>query len=383
MTRNDKHKPYVDYTLIYILLLLLGFGLIMVYSTSSYTAYITQATGNDPYYFLRKQANATIIGLILMVIVSFIPHRVYTRFANLAMYVSIVLIFLILTPLGYEANGAKRWIRIGGISLQPAEVAKVAVILYMTVTIVKNKDMFDDIKSIIKNTLLPIISCLLVFLLTRNLSSAIIIAAICIIMMYVVDKNTKRYLIGAVALGCIAVIAIIVALSIPDSPDVGFRMSRIKAWRNPEAYSDTIGYQTLQSLYAIGSGGFFGKGLGQSSQKLGFIPEAQNDMIFSIICEELGLFGGVCVIAMFIVLLYRMWIIANSAPDMYGMLLVTGVMAHIAVQVVLNIAVVTNVIPNTGISLPFISYGGSSVMFLLAEMGMVIGVARSIDFGDI
>ncbi|MDD6011132.1 MAG: putative peptidoglycan glycosyltransferase FtsW [Lachnospiraceae bacterium] len=383
MTRNDKHKPYVDYTLIYILLLLLGFGLIMVYSTSSYTASITQATGNDPYYFLRKQANATIIGLILMVIVSFIPHRVYTRFANLAMYVSIVLIFLILTPLGYEANGAKRWIRIGGISLQPAEVAKVAVILYMTVTIVKNKDMFDDIKSIIKNTILPIISCLLVFLLTRNLSSAIIIAAICIIMMYVVDKNTKRYLIGAVALGCIAVIAIIVALSIPDSPDVGFRMSRIKAWRNPEAYSDTIGYQTLQSLYAIGSGGFFGKGLGQSSQKLGFIPEAQNDMIFSIICEELGLFGGVCVIAMFIVLLYRMWIIANSAPDMYGMLLVTGVMAHIAVQVVLNIAVVTNVIPNTGISLPFISYGGSSVMFLLAEMGMVIGVARSIDFGDI
>ena len=383
MTRNDKHKPYVDYTLIYILLLLLGFGLIMVYSTSSYTASITQATGNDPYYFLRKQANATIIGLILMVIVSFIPHRVYTRFANLAMYVSIVLIFLILTPLGYEANGAKRWIRIGGISLQPAEVAKVAVILYMTVTIVKNKDMFDDIKSIIKNTILPIISCLLVFLLTRNLSSAIIIAAICIIMMYVVDKNTKRYLIGAVALGCIAVIAIIVALSVPDSPDVGFRMSRIKAWRNPEAYSDTIGYQTLQSLYAIGSGGFFGKGLGQSSQKLGFIPEAQNDMIFSIICEELGLFGGVCVIAMFIVLLYRMWIIANSAPDMYGMLLVTGVMAHIAVQVVLNIAVVTNVIPNTGISLPFISYGGSSVMFLLAEMGMVIGVARSIDFGDI
>lgn len=383
MTRNDKHKPYMDYTLIYILLLLLGFGLIMVYSTSSYTASITQATGNDPYYFLRKQANATIIGLILMVIVSFIPHRVYTRFANLAMYVSIVLIFLILTPLGYEANGAKRWIRIGGISLQPAEVAKVAVILYMTVTIVKNKDMFDDIKSIIKNTILPIISCLLVFLLTRNLSSAIIIAAICIIMMYVVDKNTKRYLIGAVALGCIAVIAIIVALSIPDSPDVGFRMSRIKAWRNPEAYSDTIGYQTLQSLYAIGSGGFFGKGLGQSSQKLGFIPEAQNDMIFSIICEELGLFGGVCVIAMFIVLLYRMWIIANSAPDMYGMLLVTGVMAHIAVQVVLNIAVVTNVIPNTGISLPFISYGGSSVMFLLAEMGMVIGVARSIDFGDI
>ena len=383
MTQNNTHKPYVDYTLIYILLLLLGFGLIMVYSTSSYTASITQATGNDPYYFLRKQASATIIGLILMVVVSFIPHRVYTRFANLAMYVSIVLIFLILTPLGYEANGAKRWIRIGGISLQPAEVAKVAVILYMTVTIVKNKDMFKDLMSIFKKTILPIISCLLVFLLTKNLSSAIIIAAICIIMLYVVDKNSKRYIIGAAILGCVAVVAVIIALSIPDSPDVGFRMSRIKAWRNPEAYSDTIGYQTLQSLYAIGSGGFFGKGLGQSSQKLGFIPEAQNDMIFSIICEELGLFGGVCVIAMFIVLLYRMWIIANSAPDMYGMLLVTGVMAHIAVQVVLNIAVVTNVIPNTGISLPFISYGGSSVMFLLAEMGMVFGVARSIDFGDI
>ncbi len=383
MTRNDKHKPYVDYTLIYILLLLLGFGLIMVYSTSSYTASITQATGNDPYYFLRKQANATIIGLILMVIVSFIPHRVYTRFANLAMYVSIVLIFLILTPLGYEANGAKRWIRIGGISLQPAEVAKVAVILYMTVTIVKNKDMFDDIKSIIKNTILPIISCLLVFLLTRNLSSAIIIAAICIIMMYVVDKNTKRYLIGAVALGCIAVIAIIVALSIPDSPDVGFRMSRIKAWRNPEAYSDTIGYQTLQSLYAIGSGGFFGKGLGQSSQKLGFIPEAQNDMIFSIICEELGLFGGICVILLFIMLLWRMMVIANNAPDLFGGMLVVGVMGHIAIQAVLNIAVVTNSIPNTGISLPFISYGGSSVMFLLIEIGLVMSVAKGIRLKDL
>lgn len=165
-------------------------------------------------------------------------------------------------------------------------------------------------------------------------------------------------------------------------PFFGFRGGRIKAWADLEAYSSTLGFQTLQSLYAIGSGGFFGKGLGQSTQKLGFVPEAQNDMIFSIICEELGLFGGFCIIVLFILLLWRLMVIANNAPDLYGALLVVGVMGHIAVQVILNIAVVTNVIPNTGISLPFISYGGSSVMFLLIEIGLVFSVSRAIYFRE-
>ena len=159
-----------------------------------------------------------------------------------------------------------------------------------------------------------------------------------------------------------------------------YRVERLLIWRNPEKFAK--GYQTLQGLYAIGSGGLFGKGLGGSMQKLGFVPEAQNDMIFSIICEELGLFGAVSVILLFVIIIWRFMVIASNAQDLYGALLVTGVLAHISIQVILNIAVVTNTIPNTGISLPFISYGGTSVLFLLAEIGLVLSVSRGIHFGQ-
>ena len=190
---------------------------------------------------------------------------------------------------------------------------------------------------------------------------------------------------GTVGPGCgggvgAAALAVIVILQVDKmgNAELDFRSNRILAWLNPEDYATGTGFQTLQSLYAIGSGGIFGKGLGQSIQKLGFLPEAQNDMIFSIICEELGLFGGIAVILLFVILCWRFMVIANNAPDLFGALLVVGVMGHIAIQVILNIAVVTNTIPNTGISLPFISYGGSSVMFLLIEIGMVLSVARGI-----
>ena len=164
---------------------------------------------------------------------------------------------------------------------------------------------------------------------------------------------------------------------------MGFRFERVLAWLDPEAYASGKGFQTLQGLYAIGSGGIAGKGLGASMQKLGFIPEAQNDMIFSIICEELGLFGAIAIILMFIMLIWRFMIVANNAPDLFGALLVVGVLGHIAIQVILNIAVVTNTIPNTGISLPFISYGGTSVVFLLIEIGLVLSVAKGIRLKDL
>ena len=157
-----------------------------------------------------------------------------------------------------------------------------------------------------------------------------------------------------------------------------YQLERIEVWKNPEAYPQSGGWQVLQGLYAIGSGGLFGRGLGESIQKLGFIPEAMNDMVFSIICEELGLFGALCVILLFLFMIWRFMVIANNAPDLLGALIVVGVMAHIAVQVILNVAVVTNSIPNTGISLPFISYGGTSVLFLMAEMGMALGVSNRI-----
>ena len=188
---------------------------------------------------------------------------------------------------------------------------------------------------------------------------------------------------SAVCLAALVVVVIYNAAKGGASPTGGFRGTRILAWLNPEAYSDNTGFQTLQALYAIGSGGLWGKGLGQSMQKLGFLPEAQNDMVFSIICEELGLFGAIAVLMMFILLIWRCMIIANNAPDLFGALLVVGVMGHIAIQVILNVAVVTNTIPNTGISLPFISYGGSSVMFLLAEIGIVFSVGRGIRLKDL
>ena len=196
-------------------------------------------------------------------------------------------------------------------------------------------------------------------------------------MLFVASPEYKRFLLmGAAGIAGAALLVFVIVQM--DSSDLSFRGNRILSWLNPEDYATGTGFQTLQSLYAIGSGGIFGKGLGQSIQKLGFLPEAQNDMIFSIICEELGLFGGIAVILLFVLLCWRFMVIANNAPDLFGALLVVGVMGHIAIQVILNIAVVTNTIPNTGISLPFISYGGSSVMFLLIEIGLVLSVARGI-----
>ena len=185
-------------------------------------------------------------------------------------------------------------------------------------------------------------------------------------------------------LSVIAAAALLVFLVVQMGDKIeGFRLARIQAWLNPESQAQDKGFQTLQALYAIGSGGIWGKGLGQSMQKLSFLPEAQNDMIFSIICEELGIFGAIAIILMFIMLLWRMMVIANNAPDLFGAMLVVGVMGHIAIQAILNIAVVTNSIPNTGISLPFISYGGSSALFLLSEIGLVLSVARRIQLKEL
>ncbi len=215
------------------------------------------------------------------------------------------------------------------------------------------------------------------------MSSAIIVFGIAALMLFVASPEYKKFIIlGAGGLAAIAVLVFFISKT-ASSGSMGFRSERILAWMNPEAYANGKGFQTLQALYAIGSGGILGKGLGQSMQKLGFLPEAQNDMIFSIICEELGLFGAIAVILMFLLLIWRFMVIANNASDLFGALLVVGVMGHIAIQVILNIAVVTNTIPNTGISLPFISYGGSAVLFLLIEIGLVLSVAKGIRLKDI
>ena len=378
--RGGQQETFFDYTLLFIVLFLLGFGLVMLYSTSSYEASMEMG---DSAYYLKKQVASTVLGLIVMMVIANIPYHFWERFAFLGYVVSVVLILLVLTPLGIEANGARRWINVFGISLQPAEVAKLAMILFLASLVCKMGRSIRTPKGFMIMLAAPLPICAEVYLVTKNLSSAIIIFGIAVLMVFVSSPDYKKFILIGLAGIAVCALAVYLIVNAADSDSLSFRGGRILAWLDPEAYADGKGFQTSQALYAIGSGGIWGKGLGQSMQKLGFLPEAQNDMIFSIICEELGLFGATAVMLLFLLLIWRFMVIANNASDLFGAMLVVGVMGHIAIQVILNIAVVTNTIPNTSISLPFISYGGSSVLFLLAEMGLVLSVGRGIKLKDL
>ena len=376
---RKKDEYFFDYSLLFMVLFLLGFGLVMVYSASSYEASTSKSFNYDAAYFLKKQAFSSALGIVAMFAVAFIPYRFWERFAALSYIASAILIVLVLTPLGIEANGARRWLNLG-ISVQPAEIAKLAMILFLASMICKMGKSIRTPRGFWLVAFVPVPICLMVWKITDNLSSAIIIFGIAILMLFVASPDYKRFVLIGSIIGVVA-IGVVMTLQNMDTADLqnaGFRSARILAWLSPEDYASGTGFQTLQSLYAIGSGGLFGKGIGQSMQKLGFLPEVQNDMIFALICEELGIFGGICVIMLFVLLIWRCMVIASNASDLFGALLVVGVLGHVAIQVILNIAVVTNTIPNTGISLPFISYGGSSVMFLLIEMGLVLSVGRGI-----
>lgn len=375
---GKRNIKFFDYTLLFVVIFLVGFGLIMIYSTSSYTCSLSASTNYDGAYYLKKQLLSTILGLVIMVVVIFIQYHFWERFSLLALIGSIVLIFLVLSPLGIERNGARRWLNLG-LSLQPAEVAKLGVILFLANTISKmSAKGLKSFKGFCFCITGPGIVAVLIYVITNNLSSAIIVVGIAMAMIFVASPDYRKFIIMIVVVAAAAILVVYLA----QKNLLGFRGNRIKAWLDPESDPTANGFQTLQALYAIGSGGLFGKGLGQSIQKLGFIPEAQNDMIFSIICEEMGLFGAFAVIFLFIILIWRCLVIASNTKDIFGALLVTGVMSHFAIQVILNIAVVTNTIPNTGISLPFISYGGSSVLFLLIEIGLVLSVGRGIKFEE-
>lgn len=363
--KEKKQKPirYFDYSLLFLIIFLLCFGLVMLYSTSSY--YGSTRFGDTAYY-LKKQLFATSLGIIAMIIVSRIPYRFWMRVSGLAYLMAFGLCTAVIF-IGTEAKGQARWIHIGPLSFQPSEFAKLAVIIFLATIIYKTSKQVGDFKTLVKvmAIVLPVVGVVAY----NNLSTAIIILGIAVCMLFVASPKYSHFLIvGGVVL---AVGVIFIALA-------SYRAERIQIWLHPEEYEK--GYQTLQGLYAIGSGGLFGKGLGESMQKLGFIPEAQNDMIFSVICEELGLFGAICLILLYLLIIWRFMVIANNAADLYGALLVVGIMAHISIQVVLNIAVVTNTIPNTGISLPFVSYGGTSILFLLSEMGLALSVSRGIKF---
>ncbi len=377
--KKEHSIAYFDYSLLAILICLICFGLVMLYSTSSYSAMMKQ--NGDSLFYFKRQVLFCIVGLIGMWIVSRIDYHWYFERSKFFYFISIFMMFLVKTPLGKEVNGAKRWIKLPfGQQLQPAEIAKIAIILFIPALICTMGREIKTLEGIVKVLAWGAFSAAVVFIITENLSTAIIVMGITCIMIFVVHPKTRIFIIIAVGIILIGIVgARVLGMAMETSGN--FRLRRILVWLNPEKYASEGGYQIMQALYAIGSGGFLGKGLGNSAQKM-IIPEVQNDMILSIICEELGVFGAIMVLILFGMLLYRLLFIAQNAPDLYGSLVVSGIFAHIALQVILNVMVVINCIPTTGITLPFISYGGTSVLFLMAEMGLALGVSSKIKIAE-
>ncbi|MBT9779071.1 cell division protein [Clostridium sp. MCC353] len=371
--KKKKVRRFYDYSLLFTIIFLTIFGLIMIYSASSYTA---QLKYDNAAYFMARQAKIALGGFIMMIVISKMDYHWYAKFAVFAYILSFILMVAV-SLFGREVNGKKRWLGIGPLSFQPTELVKITLIVILATVITLMGRNINKLKAVVVVILITLPLAGLVAM--NNLSSGIIICGIAFVMLFIACKKKWPFFLCGIfgASGIIFAPPIAHALTAMKILKP-YQLSRINVWLDPEAYPSTGGYQVLQGLYAIGSGGLVGKGLGESIQKLGFVPEAQNDMIFSIICEELGLFGAVSVILIFLFMIYRFMLIAGNAPDLFGGLIVVGVMAHIAIQVILNIAVVTNTIPNTGITLPFISYGGTSVLFLMIEMGMVLSVANQI-----
>lgn len=356
---DEEKKGHKDYVLIVIVLILVIVGLVIMYSASAYNG---RVKFHDSFYYLKKQLFATILGIICMFIVAEIDYHIWQKFAVIGYLIAIGLSVAVMLW-GSEYNGSKRWLSLGPFSFQPSEFSKVALIIFLAWVVTKNSKNIGKMRTLFKIMLfiLPIVG----LVGTSNLSTAIIILGIGALLIFVASPKYGQFIgLGVTA---VAFMGIFLALE-------SYRLERIAIWRNPELYEK--GYQTLQGLYAIGSGGLFGTGLGNSIQKLGFVPEAQNDMIFSIICEELGITGAVGITLLFLLLIWRFFLIAVHCRDLFGSLIASGAMAHMMMQVILNIAVVTNTIPNTGITLPFISYGGTSVVFLLIEMGLVLSVSN-------
>ena len=358
-------------------------GAIMVYSTTSYTTDL-----NAQSNFLRKQLTAELIGIVGIAFVYLMPYDFIRMFGGkfwrrLILIASAGSILLLKTSMGKTVNGATRWLELGPLGqVQPAEIVKIAVLVFIAGYIAEKKEEINDLKTYGLPLIVTVGMAGLVYLISNNLSSAIIIAGIGVLMLFASTKDWKWQIIIYAALLVIAVWALIskahAEAAAGNIDNMKFRYKRILIWEdptNPDFYYEGA-FQTLQGLYAIGSGGVTGKGVGKGIQKLDKIPEVHNDMIYSAICEETGLVGATVVLFLLGLIVYRCLMIALNARDTYGMLLAAGVMIHIALQTILNVMVVTNTMPNTGVSLPFISYGGSSALFLMLEVGLVLRVAR-------
>ena len=366
--KREHYYYQFDYMLLFMTVAIALFGILMIYSASSYTA-STSRFGNT-YRFVSRQSVGMAGGVVCMLLMARIDYReLYLKKINLVYVfyaVCLILQTIVLIPgIGIEHNGARRWLKIG-MEFQPSEFTKIGVIMFVAYAVYLSRKRLDTFKGFLK--VMMYIAPAILLIAKENLSTAIIVTVIAVGMCFVASKR-KRYFVvcGLAGFGLAAAYAMIGG---------GFRAGRITSWLDIE--NSPGGFQILQGLYAIASGGITGSGLGESMQKLGYIPEAYNDMIFAVICEELGIVGAVLVMIAFLVLLWRIVIIACNAPDIFGSMICVGVMIHIAIQVLFNIAVVTNTIPSTGVPLPLISYGGTACLIMMMEFGLVLSVSARI-----
>lgn len=364
--KPKEAKGSIDVTFLILVLTLVTFGLIMLFSASYANALYHK---DDSFFYVKKQVMFAGIGIVGMIAAALFDYRWFNKLAVPMLFVSVALLVVVLFMA--ESNGASRWIWLpGGGNFQPSEIAKFAVICMFARLIMANQDRMKTFQYGILPFAVILGAVVILMMLEPHLSGSILILSIGGIMMFVGGTDLKWFglaiIVGVLLLGIIVMI-----------PDViNYAVGRIQHWLDPFMDPRGEGYQTIQSLYAIASGGLMGLGLGNSRQKYLYIPEPQNDFIFAIVCEELGFVGAALIIILFALLVWRGFVIAMKARDKFGAMLAVGLTVQVGLQAILNIAVVTNSIPNTGISLPFFSYGGTSLTMLLAQMGVVLSVSR-------
>ena len=361
---NKKASGSIDVPFLILVLCLLGFGLVMVSSASYVSAYYKYG---DSFYFIKRQAIFAVLGIIAMFFFAFFNYKWFKKHVWLIVIAALIMVVLVLIPgIGIKVNGARRWLGVGPIRIQPSELAKFAVIVFLSAYVHINHERMKHFSGLMPAAGMLALFTFLVAIET-HISGAILIFCVGAVMLFVGGMSIRTLL----TLGGLGGGAILSFILFTDYAKV-----RLQTWIDPFAYPTDEGFQVIQSLYAIGSGGLFGLGLGQSRQKHLYIPEPQNDYIFSIVCEELGFIGALAVILLFILLIWRGYNIAFHMKDRFSMMLVTGIVTRVAIQVIFNIAVVTNAFPSTGISLPFFSYGGTALLVLMAEMGIVLSASR-------
>lgn len=386
--RKKKRSPKeiipverLDLKMTITLIFLCCFGLLMLYSASSYECSVSEDYNYDSAYLLKKQMQFMAMGVGVVLLLRVGDYHLLMKFAIPVYILGTLSPVLVLTPLGVSSHGASRWVNLGFIQFQVAELVKITTIIFLAYMV---QHFFKARGSQILTVYMWIaggVPAVMVYLLTNDLSSAIVILGITFFISFICMKTWKMHLtVLAVVIVVVVLYVHSIAVNLPtveELDDAGFRVGRIAAFLDPERYAENQGYQVMQSLYAVASGGLFGKGLGNSYQKLGAIPESQNDMIFSIVCEELGLFGAIILIGLFAYLCFHIVKVAFASRDSFGSVIALGVFLHIGLQTIINVAVNVNCMPNTGIALPLISYGGTAILCQMAEIGLVYSVEKN------